>query len=293
MTLKKIVLATLLCSSFLTTFSHADDVTVGDLSARLDDLEKRVKGESPSGDQLATSDDVERLSNMVKVLTGQIETLEHKLKLQEKHSNNSHVENEDAFAAPAADDSGTEPTETDADADVDAVLASLGSKGENPKKDAKAKAKEKTEENREKATEKAEKTSTSTLDSGSPAAQFNQAKGLLNKDQFEAAEEAFKHYLAEHPSSKEAKSARVHLGEAQLKQGKTNEAKASFAKAYQANSKGTDGARALLGLGESLGANSKDKKNACTVLKKLKADFPKNEETTGKANELIKKYKCS
>lgn len=292
MTFKKIAFTALFCTSFLIPHVYADDVTMGDLSARLDDLEKRIRGENPAGDQLATTDDIERLTNLTKVLTGRIEVLEHQIgkKLQEKNNASGHTDEDESLNAPAEDTSASDTTD---DADVNAVLASLDASAEKPKTETKATAKEKTEAKREKATEKAEKTITPTLDTGSPAAQFNQAKGLLNKGQYAAAEEAFKHYLAEYPSGKEAKAARVHLGEAQLKQGKTKEAQASFAKAYQTNSKGIEGARALLGFGESLGAGDKDKKKACTVLKKLHKDFPKNEETTGKADDLMKKYKCS
>lgn len=307
MTFRKIAFVALFCTSFLTPPVAADDVTIGDLSARLDDVEKRIRGENPAGDELATKNDVEQLTTLIKDLTGRIEVLEHQVSKasQGKHSvdNQSTVDNhaaegdhvDDAFAAPAMDaahpgmvsDSAT--SSSAGDADVEAVLASLGAETTKPKADAKAIEKGKTEEKRNKATEKAEQTSTSTLDSGSPAAQFNQAKGLFNKGQYAAAEEAFQHYLMAHPTGKEVKSARIHLGEAQLEQGKTNEAKVSFAQAYKENPKGTEGARALLGLAKSL----KDKKSTCTVLKKLKSDFPKNAEITEKANELTKQYKCS
>ncbi|WP_032112891.1 tetratricopeptide repeat protein [Candidatus Paracaedibacter symbiosus] len=297
MTFKKFMNTSLLCMALVITSANADDVTIGDLSARLDDLEKRTKGENPAGDELATKNDVESLANLVKSLTGRIEILEHQLgkTSQVKHG----VDADDSTAAdplakPAAQMEDSELMEPSSaleaeDADVDAILESLGSKA----KPQAPSPKEKVTENREKATQTAEKNATSTLDAGSSAAGFDQAKGLMNKAQYAEAEASFKHYLTEHPSGKEAAAARVQLGEAQLKQGKKSEAKASFAKAYKANSKGTEGAKALLGLGETLGATDKDKKSACTVLKKLKSDFPNNKETNAKADGLITKYKCS
>lgn len=292
--LKKLALGTLLFSSLIITAQA--EISIGDLSARLDDLEKRGRGENALGDELATKNDVESLATAVKMLTGRIEILEHQMgkKLSEKGSMTSLESAADPLSKAAVDHLDPEPRKIagdpvvlDDNADVDAVLESLGASIETPK----AILKEKTEEKREKATEKAEQTTTSVLDSGSPAAQFNQAKALLNNKQYAEAEEAFKEYLTTYPANKEVKPARIHLGEAQLKQGKSDEAKSTFAKAYQANSKGSEGAQALLGLGESLAA--KDKKKACVVLKKLKEDFPENKPTIGRANELLKKYNCS
>lgn len=286
-----------LLSSIFTPTVQAE-ISVGDLSARLDELEKRGRGENSLGDELATKEDIENLATAVRLLTGRIEVLEHQKKLQEKGSVAILEPAADPLTKTAVDHLDPEPRhhaaetaalESNEDTDVDAVLESLGA----PKATPKAILKAKTEENREKATEKAEQTATSVLDSGSPAAQFDQAKALLNNKQFAEAEESFKNYLDIYPKSKEAKSARVHLGEAQLKQGKSDEAKSTFAKAYQANSKGTEGARALLGLGESLAAKENGQKKACVVLKKLKEDFPENKSTIGRANQLIIKYNCS
>lgn len=301
MRLKRIIYISLSSAMLLLTAAQADDVTIGDISARVDDLEKCIRGENPAGDELATKDDVEILAGLVKSLTGRVEVLEHRLDntLQSKQSIPADTDtamDADLPAAPAADLSDAEQEgaviadETD-ETEVNAVLESLGSRTKEEHADTKKSAREKVVGKRQKATENAEKSPTPTFDTDSAAAQFNQAKGLLSKGQYVEAETAFEYYLTEHGSRKEANAALVHLGEAQLKQGKYTQAKANFAKAYKANSKGTQGAKALLGLGEALGV--KDKKSACTVLRKLKEDFPSHKGTIGKANALMKKYKCS
>lgn len=293
--LKKIAFVTLLHASIMTTTSYAyGEASIGDISARIDDLEKRIKGENPMGDEYATKEEIEQLITANKILTGRIEMLEHQLgKRDQEKSNASHTEDAaDPLSKQAIDDSPFSSADgSDGDTDVEEVLKSLASPAK-PKTAAKETSKIKTEETREKATEKAEKESTSVLDSGSPAAAFNQAKGLLNNNQYAEAEEAFTDYLKTYPKSKEAKSAILRLAQAQLKQKKTKLAKANFAKAYKENAKGEEGAQALLGLSECLGAE-KDKTNACTVLKKTKDDFPKNKTVLDKANKLFKEYKCS
>jgi tol-pal system protein YbgF len=293
--LKQIALATLLYTSMTTIPSYADsEVSIGDISARVDDLEKRIKGENAMGDELATKEEVEQLITANKILTGRIEMLEHQLNQKGRETNSAVLtaDERDPLSKQAVDDSPfSSPTDgSDEDTDVDEVLKSLTPPAK-PKESKKEAAKIKTEEAREKATEKAEKESTSVLDSGSPAEAFNQAKGLLNKKQYAEAEEAFTEYLKTYPKSKEANSATLRLAQAQLHQKKTQTAKTNFAKAYKENGKGEEGAQALLGLSECLGAE-KDKTNACTVLKKIKDDFPKNKEIIDKVNGLSEKYKC-
>ena len=295
--LKQIALTILLHTSIITIPSYAyGEVSIGDISARIDDLEKRVKGENAAGDELATKEEVEQLIAANKILTGRIEMLEHQLNKKGQDTNNAVLVKDEAdpLSKQAVDDSpfnSTTENNNDGDVDVDEVLKSLTPPAQS-KESKKEAAKIKTEEAREKATEKVEKESTSVLDSGSPAAAFNQAKGLLNKNQYAEAEEAFNEYLKNYPKSKEINSATLHLAQAQLHQKKTKEAKANFAKAYTKNKKGEEGAEALLGLSECLGT-AKDKTNACTVLKKTKDDFPNNKEVMNKANKLFKEYKCS
>lgn len=287
----------LLCSA---APSVADDITIGDISARLDEVEKRIKGENPAGDELATKEEVDQLKNLVKALTGRVELLEMKgtgatSNLTATMDKPSHKDTDNVANEKHSDsslDHETAEGEVDVDdAEVQDLLENLGASS-NPK----AALKKKVEETREKATEKAEKVAPS-LESGSPAAQFNQAKSLFNKKQYAEAEDAFTYYLETYPKGKEATAARVRLGEAQLEQAnagdkkKADSAAATFAKAYKANPKGTEGANALLGLSQAMAF--KDKKKACTVLKKLQADFPKNEVTSKKAADLNKRYKCS
>lgn len=285
--------STLTFSAILTT-AVADDVTIGDISARLDDLEKRVRGENPAGDEIATKEEVNKLVDLVKALTGRVEMLEIRATHKESGNADKHYQKEDSIKKFVTVDTDPDTTPSDIsldDAEIQDLLENLG-KTPSPKETAKAKK----EAQRDKATEEAEKTAPS-LETGSPAKQFDQAKSLFNKKQYAEAENALEYYLETYPKGKEVTAARVRLGESQLEQAlagdhkKADKAAATFAKAYKANPKGTEGARALLGLAQSMAF--KDKKKACTVLKKLQSDFPKNAFTSDKAASLNKKYKCS
>jgi tol-pal system protein YbgF len=112
-----------------------------------------------------------------------------------------------------------------------------------------------------------------TLPSGSPSAQYNAAFGLLRQADYEAAEEALRNFVQQHPSNPLAGNAQYWLGESYLKRGKYTEAAAAFADGYKRFPKGPKAPDSLLGLGRSL-ADANQKHNACIALIELDHDFP-------------------
>ncbi len=261
-----------------TTLSAFADESYGDLSARLDDVEKKISGQSPSGHEFSTKEDLEALMNQIKELRGRIEILEHgglskPVASSVDSGQKSEMPQEDATES-GDDNSG--------DDDVDAILKDLSSS--DPK---------------ETATKKAEKEApTGTLDKGDETAQYDQAMGLYKKQEYAEAEEAFRFYTKQYPKGKQLSQAKLHIAECQLAQATESkdkkaakEAAADFAAAYKANPKGAHGAQALLGMAKSMKLQG-DKKKACIVLKKHKADFPKDKGTAASAKQLSKDYAC-
>ena len=269
---------TLLSLLMATTLSAFADESYGDLSARLDDIEKKVAGQSPSGHEFATKEDLENLLNQIKELRGRLEVAEHGglnkpiSSASEPSQKSDNMLKDDADADESGDDDG----------DVDAILKDL--QDSNPK---------------DIATKKAEKEApTGTLDKGNETAQYDQAMGLYKKKEYAEAEEAFRFYTKQYPKGKQASQAKLHIAECQLAQAieskdkkAAKDAAADFAIAYKANPKGALGAQALLGMAKSMKLQG-DKKKACIVLKKHQADFPKDKGTAISAKKLYKEYAC-
>ncbi len=260
-----------------TTISAFADESYGDLSARLDDVEKKVAGQSPSGHEFATKEDLENLLNQIKELRGRLEIVEHGGLNKPAASDAEPGQKSDMPKDEAdADESG------DDDSDVDAILKDL--QDSNPK---------------DVATKKAEKEApTGSLDKGNETAQYDQAMGLYKKKEYPEAEEAFRFYVKEFPKGKQVSQAKLHIAECQLAQAMESkdkkaakEAAADFAAAYKASPKGANGAQALLGMAKSMKLQG-DKKKACIVLKKHQADFPKDKGTAAMAKKLHKEYAC-
>lgn len=293
--LRRFVIGIIGSTCLTTCVLGADISSIGNLSERLDAVEKRLNGENPAGDELATKPEVEGLIEALKALTGRVEVLEHQQRIAEKAAIGQTATNPAAAASSEASSlaAASLPEEDDVEAVLESLTSPAAKTHSSSKKAATEKhspAKKEIEEKRESATKKAEETANSTLETGSPAAQYNQAEGLLKHQQYAEAEAAFEHFLNTYPNSKEAKFALIHMGEAQLEQGKNDAAKATFAKAYKAHPKGEEGAKALLGLGKAFAAQ--DEKKACTVLEKLKEDFPNDKTIQKQANALFKKHHC-
>lgn len=272
----------LLLSVSLSQLVMAEE-SFGDMSARIDELEKKVNGQGPGGEDLVSKDDLESLIAQVKELRGRIEVLEHQ---KTGAITPSSPETEFKAAAEDRNDLGGDIKDNDmAEDDVEAILKDLGASKPVD-----------TDQKRDQATRKAEKSApTGTLEKSDDSAQYNQAMALYNKQEYSEAEEAFRYYIKAFPKGKYINQAKLRVAESQLATGSKDvakEAAAAFAVAYKANPKGANGAQALLGMAKSMKLQGETKK-ACVVLKKLQADFSKEKSTLNKAKNLAKQYKCA
>ncbi|WP_010300040.1 tetratricopeptide repeat protein [Candidatus Odyssella thessalonicensis] len=265
------------------------DESYGDLSARIDDLEKRMGGKGPGGEDFVTRDELESIIKQIRELRGRIEVLEHKGASLPARSADailsstppSHLPGEVGPTAVVED-------EEQAEDDVEAILKDLGGTSKAAKDTLK-----------DKATEKAEKEApTGSLERNDESAQYNQAMALYKQQEYAEAEEAFRYYVKTFPKGKQVSQARIHIAECQLAAASQSKQKdlaktaaADFATAYKANPKGSLGAQALLGMAKSMKLQGETKK-ACVVLKKLKADFPNEKAIMKTTQDLSKQYKC-
>ncbi|MBW8309658.1 MAG: tetratricopeptide repeat protein [Candidatus Paracaedibacteraceae bacterium] len=283
-------LSTTLCLMLCLSSSLAvrADESYGDLSARIGDLEKKMGGQSASGEDFATQEDLEPLKNQIKELRGRLEVLEHQAS---KNSTMIGTISTVSAAPDSAEDAGAgveSAGDNDAEDDVEAILKDLSTSPTSTKETA-----------RDKATEKAEKEApTGILEKSDDSAQYNQAMALYKNKEYGEAEEAFRYYVKQYPKGKQVSQAKLHIANCELalatetKQKDTAKmAAADFAAAYKANSKGSLGAQALVGMAQAINLQGETKK-ACVVLKKLQADFPKEKSTMSKAKDLFKQYKC-
>ena len=122
---------------------------------------------------------------------------------------------------------------------------------------------------------------------------YDRAFKLLSESNYDAAEGAFRRFLAAYPKSKLAGNAQYWLGESLYVRSKYADAAASFFEGYKKfpdTSKAPDN---LLKLGYSLSALG-EKKQACSMLNRLVKQYPQSSESLiGKAKEQIKKLECS
>jgi TolA-binding protein len=262
------------------------DESYGDLSARVGDLEKRMGGQSASGEDFATQEDLEALKNQIKELRGRIEVLEYQAS---KTATVTGTPSTVSAPSTSMDNSEVVADDEAAEDDVEAILQDLATAPASGKDAA-----------RDKATEKAEKEApTGILEKSDDSAQYNQAMALYKKKEYPEAEEAFRYYVKQYPKGKQITQAKLHIAECELaiatetkQKGIAKTAAADFAAAYKAHPKGSAGAQALLGMAQSIKLRGETKK-ACVVLKKLKADFPKEKSIMPKVKDLSKQYKCN
>lgn len=277
--------------------SDAFSESAGDLSARLDDLEKKVNGQTSNGDEAASKEEFEILRGLVRDLRGEIEELKHAVTIGagaagsvKSTSIQNPLDDRDEKPKVPQKEFIKEPADI-ADDDIDDLLKNLSGGSDV---DSRLKSKE---ESRTKATQEAEKNApTGSLEAGDSTAQYNQALGLFKAKEYAEAEESFKYYLTQFKSGKQVNQAKLKIAQCQLALAKEHkdknrakEASKEFAILYKTNSKGGLGAEALLGMGDAMGVQGETKK-ACVVLRKLKADFPNDKEICKKASDLIKQY---
>jgi tol-pal system protein YbgF len=111
------------------------------------------------------------------------------------------------------------------------------------------------------------------MPSGSASSQYNAAFGLLRQADYQAAEEALRSFIQQHPNDPLAGNAQYWLGESFYARGKYTDAAAAFADGYKRYPKGAKAPDELLKLGMSL-AHADQKHNACIALMQLDHDFP-------------------
>lgn len=111
------------------------------------------------------------------------------------------------------------------------------------------------------------------LPSGSAAAQYNYAFGLLQRADYPAAAAALKAFLARHPKDRLAGNAQYWLGETYYTRHRYLEAASAFAEGYKRYPKSPKAADNLLKLGMAL-ARANQKKNACLAFAQLERDYP-------------------
>ena len=102
---------------------------------------------------------------------------------------------------------------------------------------------------------------------------YEKAKKLLEKGEYDAAEKAFSNFLKDYPKHENAGSALYWLGVTYFVKSNFEKAAAHFAKVYKDYPKSPKSPDSLLKLAKALAAlNRKD--DACTTLEQLTKDFP-------------------
>jgi tol-pal system protein YbgF len=306
---KAFILSTgVLCPAF------ADDTntTVGDLSARLDDLERQVNegggkvDEASPGSQV-TADDLNRLKEEVRSLKGESddmrslrdemrslrEEIKHlkeansDLRTQKTSRKMSSSDDADEDTVPKRKDetlkqtkkSSPEKSFAETDDEADAVLKLLEKSAPGADQEGsqefgtkKGKKNKDLEADRESATKHAEETAP-TLPAGDAEAQYNEAFALHDKGAYKESERAFGYFIKTYPNDPLVPKAMYWKAESCLKQKNYKDAKILFVNAYKKNPKGPKAPDCLLRLGEILAIQGK-KDDARTAWRKLKTDFP-------------------
>jgi|GEM_PF-4757506 len=108
----------------------------------------------------------------------------------------------------------------------------------------------------------------------SPEQEYEKARSLLEKGDYDAAEKAFSAFLNAHPKDKQVGAAHYWLGVTYFVRGMHEKAATSFAKGYKNYPKSPKAADSLLKLSKCLVALER-KADACATLEQLSTDFPK------------------
>lgn len=119
----------------------------------------------------------------------------------------------------------------------------------------------------------AEAKPTVTLPNGTAQVQYDFAIDLLKRGQFPQARDALKQFLAQHPKDPLAGNAQYWLGETYYVQGQYKDAADSFLKGYTTYSKSSKAPDSLLKLGMTL-SQLGQKDAACATYGQLKQQFP-------------------
>ncbi|MBI2706732.1 MAG: tol-pal system protein YbgF [Proteobacteria bacterium] len=110
--------------------------------------------------------------------------------------------------------------------------------------------------------------------SSTPEKEYEKARALLEKGEYDAAEKAFSAFVNAHPKHEHAAAAQYWLGVTYFVRGMHEKAAASFAKGYKNYPKSSKAPEGLLKLSKCLAALDR-KADACATLEQLETDFPK------------------
>jgi tol-pal system protein YbgF len=124
-----------------------------------------------------------------------------------------------------------------------------------------------------------------------PEAAYEAAYTELKNQNYDAAEKAFKDFLAKNPKDKLAANAQYWLGESYYARAQFAPAAKAFASAYQKYPQSTKGPDALLKMGMSLNGMG-DKNSACLTFSQLKKQFPTAKQSISLAQDESAKLGC-
>lgn len=291
----------------------ADDTTIGDLNARIDDLEKQIsegggKTDDANPGTRVTMEDLERLKEEVRSLRGRSEdmkSLQGELRLlqddinqlkkenaelraqnvskKETLSSNSEEEKpakkmkSESLKSKASASSQSIPADLeDETASVIQLLENSAPGVDQDGLEVRPTSKQKKNVEVEAVREAATKHAEETapkLPAGNAEAQYNEAFALHDKGEYKNAERAFSDFIETYPNDPLISKAMYWKAESCLQQKNYKDAKILFVNAYKKNPKGPKAPDSLLRLGEILAIQGKNS-DACTAWRKLKKDFP-------------------
>lgn len=275
----------------LTAFGDSD-TTLGDLSARIEELENQMGSRDNHDDTnpgtKVSSDDFAELKEQIRSLKDEQANLQAQIQaLKAEKYSSSNVEK--SF-------SHSEEKEEDDDDEIESVLKLL----ERSAPAGESKSKEDLEKTRNSAAKQAEATAPM-LSVGNAQAQYNEAFALYEKKAYKEAQKAFRYFIKTYPKDTLVSTAMYWEADTTLKLGHKKEAKVLFVNAFKKNPKGPKAPESLLKLGEILAIEGR-LEDAKTAWAKLQKDFPhmskeisslKEKYTNEKSKKSVRKKSAS
>lgn len=254
-----------------TSLCYGGDVNLGDVSARLDSIEKRLNGQDPSGEELATKTEMVSVRNDVKYLTGRIESLERQLQKGQIHPEQSSMSMaQKPYRSDPMEENSDSEQESQSDDDVADLLKDLEKSAPTPKQEAKQK-------ERDQATEEADKKApTAKLEKSSASGSYDEAQEAYRHQDYETAQQMFSAFAKQNPKDNRAKDAEYWALESRLKQAEQDKSKpmakksaSELASYIKTNKDSKKTPLAIFALGRALKVQG-DTDKACVAFKKAK-----------------------
>ena len=288
---------------------YADDATtsIGELSARLDDLESQLNGRAVKVDDdnpgaQVTPEDLDRLRDEIRHLkTSQVnfeeigrmrQDIDDLKKEVARLSRNPAQKNLTSGNLSSHDQLSASSKEIDAETEsVLKLLEEAAPEEDGGERLGKKRDGRNLEMQREMATQQAERRPpdpSASLPVGNAQAQYNEACHLYEKGAYPEAERAFDYFITTYPKNTLVPQAQFGKANASLKQGKYRQAKTLYVNVYRKNPKGPKAPECLLKLGEAFALDGKPE-NACITWKKLSDDYPSLNAQMKKEVAVLKK----